>query len=283
MVGISFEEDLTDAATKLKLIHVPGAGIDAFKPERIPRGCVLCNVFEHEVPIAEYVMLNVLLHVTEQNRYAVTMREGDWDGSGRHDGATHDEAMGKTIGIIGYGHIGRELAKRAKAFDMRTLAVRRTPTDDEYLDWCGSVDELDKLLAESDFVVLALPQTPDTVDMIGEAQLAKMKQTAYLINPARAHIINEKALYKALKDKRIAGAALDAQYQYPPTVDINLRGWAEPFHELDKRDSDAAFLGVDRSDGPPPMDEDRRQSRPPVARRGAAADRDRQAMTSRLL
>src|SRR5690606_11146347 len=113
--AVGFKPDLKDAATRLKMIHVPGAGIDAFDPDHLPRGAVLCNVYEHEVPIAEYVMLNVLLHVTQQNRFAASMRQGEWDGSGRHDGELHDEAMGKTIGLVGFGHITQEVVTRAKA------------------------------------------------------------------------------------------------------------------------------------------------------------------------
>ena len=233
MIGITFEPDLTDVAKNVKLIHVPGAGYDAYKLDALPKGVRLCNCFEHEVPIAEYVMTNVLLQVTEQNRYSATMRRGRWDGSGRHDGAFHDEAMGKTIGLLGFGHIAKEVAKRAKAFDMRVLAVRQTPEAHANLDWCGGMSELPRLLRESDFVVIACPLTPTSRGMIGAEQLRLMKPTAYLINPSRGPIIDEAALYDTLKNRRIAGAALDAWWQYPPDITPTARGSTLPFHELE--------------------------------------------------
>lgn len=233
MIGISFEADLTAVANKLKLIHVPGAGYDAYKLDLLPKGVRMCNCFEHEVPIAEYVMLNVLLQVTEQNRYSATMRRGRWDGSGRHDGAFHDEALGKTIGLIGFGHIGQEVARRAKAFGMRVLAIRQKPAAHPHLDWCGGMSDLPQLLRESDFVVIACPLTPTSKGMLGETQLKMMKPTAYLINPSRGPIIDEAALYDALKNKRIAGAALDAWWQYPPDIHPTMHGATQPFHELE--------------------------------------------------
>jgi len=234
MATISFEPDLTEPATgQLKLIHVPGAGVDSFKPELIPAGCVLCNCYEHEAPIAEYVMLNILRHATEQDRYAATMRQGRWDGSGRHDGAFHDEIGGKTLGIIGYGHIGREVAKRAQAFGMEVIATRRSPAPDEYLDECLPASDLHALLARSDYVVLALPQTPESTGLLDAAALRKLKPTAYLINPSRGPIIDQAALYEALRTKQFAGAALDAQFRYPPRESDIQNGWDYPFHELE--------------------------------------------------
>ena len=170
LISVSFEPDMTDAAGKLRLLAVPGAGVDAVQRSALPARCAVTNVFEHETPIAEYVMLNVLLHATEQNRYARTMRQGRWDGSGRHFGAFHDDVLGMTRGVVGYGRIGRAVATRARAFGMRTCAVRQAPAPDEALDWCGGIDQLDRLLAEADYLVLACPLTDQTRGVLGEAQ-----------------------------------------------------------------------------------------------------------------
>jgi phosphoglycerate dehydrogenase-like enzyme len=233
VVAINFESDLAAAATKLKMIHVPGAGIDAFKREAIPKGCVLCNCYEHEGPIAEYVMLNILLHETRQNHYAALMQQGKRDGSGRHNGAFHGEAAGKTIGLIGFGHIGEAVASRAAAMGMRTIAVKRTPVEHDLLDWCKDLLALPTLLQEADYVVIACSLNDSTRGMLGEKELRLLKPAAYLINPARAEIIDEAALYRALAEKWFAGAALDAQYQYPPDARTTMHGSKLPFHKLD--------------------------------------------------
>lgn len=232
VVAINFEPDLAAAATKLRMIHVPGAGTDSFEREVIPRGCALCNCFEHEGPIAEYVMLNILLHESRQNHYARLMHEGKWDGSGRHNGEFHGEAAGKTIGLIGFGHIGEAVAVRAAAMNMRVIAVRRNPIESDHVDWCKGMNAMPTLLAESEYVVLACPLNDGTRGLLGETQLRMLKPTAYLINPARAEIIDEAALYRALKERWFAGAALDAQYQYPPTAREVMHGSKLPFHEL---------------------------------------------------
>lgn len=233
MIGQEFHADLTEHARKLKLIHMPGAGVDKFDFNTFPPGCALCNVYEHESPIAEYVMLNVLLHVTEQNRYTPTFRTGKWDGSGRHDGAFHDEALGKTIGIVGFGHIGEQVARRARAFGMKVIAIRRSPKPHPDLDRCDAMDRVGDLVADSDFIVIACPLNDQTRGLIGEKELACAKRSAFVINPSRAHIIDEKALYEALKSRRIAGAALDAWYQYPYDIHQVMHGSQLPFHELD--------------------------------------------------
>jgi phosphoglycerate dehydrogenase-like enzyme len=88
--------------------------------------------------------------------------------------------------------------------------VKRTPTDSEWVDECYAPSDLDRLLPKSDYVVLAIPLTPETDKMIGEKELRAMKKTAYLINIARSGVVDEKALIKALQDKEIAGAGLDA-------------------------------------------------------------------------
>jgi phosphoglycerate dehydrogenase-like enzyme len=121
-----------------------------------------------------------------------------------------------TLGIIGLGGIGYEVARRGRVCGMRVLAVdpRRRDKPDE-VDELWPVDRLDELLSESDFVVICAPQTPQTEGMIGTAQLAKMKPTAYLINVGRGVIVQLDALVDALRERRIAGAALDV-YEIEP-------------------------------------------------------------------
>jgi phosphoglycerate dehydrogenase-like enzyme len=208
--------------------------VDGLCVDALPAGCTVCNVYEHEVPIAEYVMLNMLLLASRQIEHERAFRAGNWLGSGRFNGTFHDELAGATLGLVGYGHIGREVAKRAKAFDMRVTAIRRAGSiDDGLLDWTGTREQLDELLATADYVVIACPLSPETRGMIGERELRRMKPSAFLINPSRAHICDEQALFDALNDRTIRGAALDVWYPYPDTIEQNMRGSQLPFHELE--------------------------------------------------
>ncbi len=126
------------------------------------------------------------------------------------------EVTGKTLGIIGMGEIGCELARRASVMGMRNLYYKRTPLSAE-LEACfdATYANLDTLLRESDYVCVATPHTPETEGMIGVQEIAKMKESAYLVNIARGGIIDEEALIDALQENRIAGAGLDV-FTYEP-------------------------------------------------------------------
>lgn len=126
------------------------------------------------------------------------------------------EVYGKTLGIVGTGSIGKGVAKRATGFDMKILAYDKYP-DYDFADKIG-MKYVDKktLLEESDFITLHIPLSDETYHFIDEEEFNIMKNTAYIINTSRGGIINENALYNALKDKKIAGAALDAFEEEPP-------------------------------------------------------------------
>jgi phosphoglycerate dehydrogenase-like enzyme len=192
-------------------------------PLDLPLGCVMCNVFEHEVPIAEYILMAILMHATGVRSIENAFREGRWEGSARGAGRAHREVLGRTIGLVGYGHIGREVAIRAAAFGMTIVTVNSR----------SSAGDLHKLLAEADFVVIACPLTKATRGMIGAAELARMKRDAVLINIARAEIVDERALFEALREDTIGGAALDVWYDYPQRAGDNGHGSSYPFHQLE--------------------------------------------------
>jgi phosphoglycerate dehydrogenase-like enzyme len=144
------------------------------------------------------------------------MREGGWKIEWGNDVA------GKTLGIIGCGHIGMAVARRASGFAMRLLAYNRTPKPEAERPGVKFVS-LDELLTQSDFISIHAALTPETRGMIGEAQFRKMRPGAFLINTARGAIVDESALIKALVEKRIAGAALDVFTHEPLPVDSPLR------------------------------------------------------------
>ena len=194
--------------------------------------CALCNVHEHEIPVAEYILMCILMLTTQVAQADHGLRQGRWRGSGRYDGAFHGELYGKTLGLIGFGHIGQAAAQRALAFGARVIAVRRNPRAHPDLDWCGPISDLPRLLDESDYVAVVCPLTPETRGLLGEPELRALRPEAILINAARAAIIDESALYRALSERWFAGAAIDVWYQYPPDPEPGLGGSRFPFHEL---------------------------------------------------
>jgi phosphoglycerate dehydrogenase-like enzyme len=221
-IGLKLPAELRCSAAKLKLLLFPGAGFMHRDPEELPEGCHHVNVYEHEIPVAEYVFLALLTLATGQTESAAAFRHGEWLGNGRVGGAPRRELFGGTLGLIGFGHIGREVARRAEAFGLRVQAIRST----------AAPEALPELLATSDFVVVACPLTPETKGMLTGARLRLMKPHAILVNVARAEIIEEAALFQALRERWFAAAALDVWYRYPTHADERLYGSQYPFHEL---------------------------------------------------
>jgi phosphoglycerate dehydrogenase-like enzyme len=236
LVTMGLTVEMARAATRLKLVQVPGAGVDRIDRSALPEGAVLANAYGHEVGIAEYVIGSMLALTREFSRLDAALRRGDWQSQwafGVAPPPVWPELAGRTIGILGYGRIGQHVARRARAFDMQVCAIRRDvgQSMEDDLALLGGPDILDKVLERSDYVVVSLPANLETVGWIGEPQLRRMKPSAYLINVARSEIVDEDALYDALACRAIAGAALDVWYRYPRQP-----GPAEaatrPFHEL---------------------------------------------------
>jgi len=126
------------------------------------------------------------------------------------------ELWNKTLGIVGFGRIGFEVAKRAKAFDMEVLAYDVIDIDELCNQVGAKISNLNDLIENSDYISLHVPLLPQTKGMIGSKEFALMKKTAFLVNTARGGVVDEKALLKALNDGEIAGAALDVFEKEPP-------------------------------------------------------------------
>jgi phosphoglycerate dehydrogenase-like enzyme len=188
----------------------------------IPPGVLVANCYEHEWGMAEYVLMMCLALSRKLLEADRTIRQASWRLFPAVGHPLYPELGGRTIGLIGLGRIGRAVAELAGAFRMRRIGVDVNPPPAEVqarlgLAWVGTDASLDRLLGESDFVVVAVPLNEETRGMLGRRELARLKPSAYLINPARAPIVDEQALYEALRDRVFAGAALDPWWQYPRT------------------------------------------------------------------
>ncbi len=221
LVAIGLPAEARSRAKRLEVLLFPGAGVLETDPGSVPEGCRVANVYEHETPVAEYTLMMMLAHATKLRERLETFRAGRWDGSGRVGGEPHEELAGRTLGVIGYGRIGRAVAARAQAFAMEVAAF----------DGAGGRAALETVLRESAFLVIAAPLTSETRGMIGEEELALLPAGAFLINVSRAEIVREEALFRALHSGRLGGAALDVWYRYPKAGETGY-GSELPFHEL---------------------------------------------------
>jgi len=225
-------------APRLKLLQLPGAGFDGIDFASVPADTWVCNVFEHEIGIAEYLLAAMLEWQIGLRRMDRQIRAGDWQGTFNHpDGVVlHGELNGKTVGLIGYGHIGQAVAARAHSFGCRVIACTRSPAkakDDPHAAAVWGMDALPRLLAEADFVIVACPLTTETQGLIGQAELAAMKDTGVIANVARGPVIQEQALFDSLAGRHIGGAIVDVWYRYPEAGQTARLPSDLPFHELD--------------------------------------------------
>jgi phosphoglycerate dehydrogenase-like enzyme len=236
LVSMGFTAQMAAAGPRLRLIQVPGAGLDRIDRGALRPGMWLANVYGHETGIAEYIMGAMIALTRAFGRLDAALRAGRWESQwavGAPAPPLWGELAGKTLGILGFGHIGDALARRARAFDMRVCAIRRQtpPATPEGIAFIGDIDRLDEVLRHADYLAVTLPLSPETRGLLDERRLSLMKPTAYLINIARAEIIEESALYQALASEALAGAALDVWYRYPTTPG-NMPPATQPFHEL---------------------------------------------------
>jgi phosphoglycerate dehydrogenase-like enzyme len=236
LVTMALTAEMARAATRLKLVQVPGAGLDRIDRSALPRGAMLANAYGHEAGIAEYVIGAILALTRDFIRLDRALRHGDWQSQwavGAAPPPVWPELAGKTIGILGYGRIGQAVARRARAFEMEVCAIRRDvgQSAGDNLALLGGPDTVDEVLRRSDYLVVSMPATPETIGWFGRRELGLLKPGAFLINVARAEIVDEDALYDALSRHSIAGAALDVWYRYPREAGRAAPATC-PFHEL---------------------------------------------------
>ena len=207
-------------APNLLLLQLPGAGLDLIDFDAVPAHCSVCNVYEHEIGIAEYLVLAILEWEIGLRGMDASLREGIWADGFALDKPLHGELFGKSVGFIGYGRISRETAKRLRPFGVHLRACTRSPEKgDEHVDDIDGMDGLGSILAECDYVVVACPLTDATRGLIDADALGRMKSSAVIVNVARGEIIDEQSLYEACHQKQIGGAIIDTWYRYPKSGD----------------------------------------------------------------
>ncbi len=213
MVGWNVPREAVQRAPHLRWLHSTGAGVDRLLfPEILGQEILVTTSSGIHHWLVEHVLAVVLalsrrLHLAVRNQI-----QHRWERSPRTMG---DEIAGQTLGILGLGSIGTELASKAHALGMRVIGTKRTPTPIPAVERVLPPDGLADVLREADAVVVALPLTAATRGLIGEPELRTMKPTAVLINIGRGPIVQERVLIQALQERWIAGAALDVFEQEP--------------------------------------------------------------------
>jgi len=211
--------------TRLRLLQTVAAGVDHLPYDRIPAQVTIAsNAGAHRIAIAEHSTALLLAAAKNVVRHTEAIRAGRFlqDLMGR-------SVRGKTFGVVGLGGIGGEAARLAVGLGMRVVGINRHGASDAPVAWCGTMADLDRLLGESDVVLLSIPLTRHTLGLIGARELGRMKPDAILVNIARGKLIRERDLYEHLKANPSFVAALDVWWQYPKG---DGRPFTEPFHEL---------------------------------------------------
>jgi phosphoglycerate dehydrogenase-like enzyme len=214
IIGIKLDASLP-APRQLRLYQAPAAGTDAIDLSLLPAASALCNCHGHEDAIAEYVFAALLARHVPLVQADADLRHGQWTYFAGRPKALRSELGSQTIGLLGFGHIAKAIALRAKAFGMRVHAANRSAVTSEFVDRAFALSDLHAFLAEVDIVVVTLPLTRETQGLVDAAAINAMRPSAWLVNVGRGPVIDEQALYDALRSKRLGGAVIDTWYQYP--------------------------------------------------------------------
>lgn len=240
------DADLLQHATKLKAIARAGVGVDNVDlAVATSKGIVVMNTPDgNTISTAEYtfgLMLSLARHIPAA--YA-DMAAGRWD----RKSFVGVELKGKTLGVVGFGRIGRAVAKRALAFDMSVVAYDPYIPEDVAADLGARLVDMDTLFHESDFITLHSVITDETREMINAENIAKMKDGVRIINAARGALINDADLAEAIKSGKVGGAALDVYHKEPVPADhplVNLKGVLHTPHLAASTTDAQVNVGID--------------------------------------
>lgn len=234
-IGGFIDKESIMKAKNLKLIQVPYAGVDSIPFDTIKGSkIIVSNAHENALTVAEHGFALLLALSKDLVNHDKDLRKGLWHGWMANE--PNFEVYGKTLGIIGLGAIGREMAKRAKAFGMKVIGTKKDINKNidlfkDFVDEIYPMEQLENVIEKSLFIFVSVPLTKETENLISERELNLMKDK-YLINISRGKVINEEALFNALKSGILKGAAIDVWYIYPKPGERVFPS-KYPFHELE--------------------------------------------------
>ncbi|MDT0196754.1 2-hydroxyacid dehydrogenase [Arthrobacter sp. AB6] len=234
-VGVFLDEQhARSVGPNFELAQICAAGTEHIASRFLPAGVTVANAAGHGKSIAEHVLMVTLAVRRQLLNVDRGLRAGQWANKIVNPAAApaFTTLEGSVVGIVGFGHTGRAIARLCRAVGMRVIAVNRTPASgDPDADWVKAMDALPELLEQADTLVLACPLTDSTKGLIGTTELRTLGPAGVLVNVARGPVVDEVALYEALKDHNIAGAAIDVWYR---PVSTQASAPSElPFAELD--------------------------------------------------
>lgn len=232
VIGIQLHERMPQPL-KARLFHAPAAGTDAVNTALLPAHCTLANCFGHENAIAEYVMAALLMRHVPLAHADQDLRQQRWTYWAGQKAALRSELGSQTLGLLGFGHIAQTLAQRAKAFGMRVHVANRSPVNHPMVEQSWTLDGLQDFMGRVDAVVVSLPLTDNTRSLVDRQALNAMRADAVLVNVGRGPVVDERALYEALKARQIGGAVIDTWYQYPSPTQAECAPSRYDFASLD--------------------------------------------------
>lgn len=229
LVGPAFTREMAEIAPALRLVQVAGAGTDRVEAAGVP----VANTYHHEDSIAEYIVWALIALRRELPAADAALRRDRWRSPVYDSSIEQPQSLASaTVGFLGFGHIGQAAWRVLQAFGAQGIAVTasgRAAADG--LNWSGPTSRLGELLDEADALVVSAPLTDDTRGIVGAAELERLGPEGVLVNVARGPLVQQQALYDALRAKTIRGAALDVWYSYPEAGDQGSPADV-PFREL---------------------------------------------------
>jgi len=235
-VGGRFTADMADAAEKLRLVHVVGAGTDRVDFAALSEDVLVANTFHHERSIAEYVLAAAIMLTRGFLGQDRALRRGVWATSVYDQAVPQARTMADArVGFLGFGHIGQcawELLSSLGCSGVAVTGSGRVDAAGHGLAWAGDTTRLKEMLGESDVVVVSAPLNHATEGIIGAAELRALGPDGVLINVGRGPIVDERALYEALRGHDVRAAAIDVWYRYPAGPGQSAMPSDLPFAEL---------------------------------------------------
>ncbi len=235
VIGARIPREFLERAKDLEFFIIPFAGIPVQDKENLPdfQDLKVINSHFNKKYVSELAWALLLSSAKKLCPIHNKMKKGDWTPRYEHQWGLSLE--GKELLILGYGEIGRKVAKVGKAFDMKVYAVKKTPSEEDTIDFIGTNSDLPELLPKADFIMVTLPLTEETRGYLGGDEFDMMKDGVHIVNVGRGPVIDEEAFYEALKSGKVAGAGIDTWWIYPPDEESrsNTMPSNYPIHEFD--------------------------------------------------